>query len=289
MTSTPTTPDVSIRVRLHFGRAAVQLVAVQAGIDLLHLKGNATDPSLREAEAAGTDVDILVRPSQVRALHAAILIHGWELYSTFEDGSPFAHAQTYLHPQWGYLDVHRRFPGIGLDDEAAFSRLWEFRSSTPFCDIPCDVPSVAAQAVILMLNAARTGRTQGVDLERAWFDASVDARISVDEEVEKLDARLAFDAAQGELERHRGEREYRLWKAVSRRGGRLEEWWGRLLAAPSIRAKATVLVRAGLVNVEHLGHRLGHAPSRGEIVREFFARPARGAWELRPRRARHDR
>ena len=223
-----------MHVRLLFGRAAVQTVAAQAGIDLIHLKGNATDASLRAPELTGTDVDILVRPSQVSALDAAIRTHGWELYSTFEDGSPFAHAQTYLHAEWGYLDLHRRFPGIGLDDELAFRRLWKNRQTILFCNVPCEVPNVAAQAVILLLNAARTGRSGDVDTQRAWYDAPRDARSAVAEEVDHLHARLAFDAALGALEQHRGEREYRLWKAVSAGGGRLEEWWGRFLAAPTI-------------------------------------------------------
>lgn len=289
MTSTEERPAVPMAVRLRFGRAAVQMVADQVGIDLLHLKGNATDPSLREPQATGTDVDILVRPSQVGALDAAIRDHRWELYSTFEDGSPFAHAQTYLHPEWGYLDLHRRFPGIGLDDEAAFSRLWQYRTPMLFCNIACPVPSVAAQAVILILNAARAGRAEGVDVQRAWYDAALEARSSVDEVVDALDARLAFDAARGELERHRGEPEYRLWKVVSRGGGRLEEWWGRFLAAKTMRAKISVVARAIVVNVEHLGHRLGHAPSRAEVVREFFARPARGLRELWPMGRMRDR
>jgi hypothetical protein len=271
---------VPLHVRLTFGRAALQVVADRAGVDVLHLKGNAVDESLRTPGATGTDVDILVRPSQVGALDSAIRRHGWELYTSFQGGSPFGHAQTYMHGEWGYLDVHRRFPGIGLDDEAAFCRLWEDREIARFCGTSCAVPSVPAQALVLMLNAARAGRLGGEDTRRAWHEASSDLRRQVLQQVELFHAALAFDAARGELERHRGEREYRLWKVVSLGGGRVEEWWARVLAAPSFRAKCRLVGRSMLVNVAHLAHRLGHAPSRSEVIVEFFARPARGVNEL---------
>ncbi|MDT0186467.1 2-nitropropane dioxygenase [Microbacterium sp. ARD31] len=269
-------------MRLLFGRAAVQVAATHAAVDILHIKGNATDPSLRSRDATGTDVDILVRPVQVDALDEAVRAYGWELYSTFEDGSPFAHAQTYLHPEWGFLDLHRRFPGIGLADDTAFIRLWEKRRTVSFCGVPCEVPDVAAQAVILLLNAARAGRANDLDTRRAWHEAAACTRMEVVAEVDNLDARLGFDAALGQVDLHRGEREYFLWRAVSRGGGRYEEWWGRFVAAPTLRAKGRIVVRAVMVNVEHLGLRLGHVPTRGEILKEFLARPARGLRELTP-------
>src|SRR6478736_287123 len=113
---------VPLEVRLRFGRAAVQVVADRIGVDVLHIKGDAVDPSLR-ATRTGTDVDILVRPADVSRVDRAIRREGWVLYSTFMYGSPFGHAQTYLHDSWGYLDLHRAFPGIRLDPAAAFDIL----------------------------------------------------------------------------------------------------------------------------------------------------------------------
>ncbi len=92
----------------------LQFVADELDIDLLHIKGAAADPTLRPSRYAGTDVDVLVRPSQFAPLDAALRHHGWRLYSTFAYGSPFGHAQTYTHDAWGYVDVHRFFPGIRL-------------------------------------------------------------------------------------------------------------------------------------------------------------------------------
>ena len=269
-----------LSVRLHFGRAAVQTIANRSGIDLLHIKGDAVDPSVRPFASAGSDVDVMVRPDQVDTFDGVLRQNEWRIYSTFELGSPFGHAQTYHHPLWGYLDVHRLFPGINLPPADAFARLWEERSSLEFAGVSCPVPSTAAQAAILVLNAARAGAGESRDVRRLWTDASSDQLALLEAEIDALDARLACDAALGGLESHKGEREYALWRAVSQGGTRGEEWWGRLLAQPTLAGRLNIIVRAPLVNAEHLGHQLGHAPSALEILREFFARPLRGVREF---------
>lgn len=273
---------IPLDVRLILGRAAIQTLAGRAGIDLLHIKGDALDPTVYPDRPAGTDIDVLVRPAQVDAMGAALLASGWRLYSTFEHGSPFGHAQTYLHDTWGYLDLHRRFPGIGLDPAAAFTRLWAHRDAIRYAGVACPVPSPAAQAAILVLNAARTNRRS--DLDAAWTRATPSQRAGIGAEIDALDARLAFDTAFGRLADHRGERDYRLWKAVSQRGGRLEEWWGRVVAAPTFAGRVRVALRAPAVNLTHLEHRLGRRPTRADVVREFFARPVRGVREIVRRR-----
>lgn len=269
-----------LSVRLHFGRAAVQIIAENAGVDLLHIKGDAVDPIVRPFARVGSDVDVMVHPSQVVAFDDSLRQNGWSIYSTFELGSPFQHAQTYHHPLWGYLDVHRLFPGIGLAPDDAFARLWRERSQLDFAGVSCPVPSIAAQSAILVLNAARAGAGASEDVQRLWTDSPRDRLSALEAEIDALDAHLACDAALGGLERHKGERDYALWRAVSRGGTRAEEWRGRLMAQPTLARKISIVVRAPMVNVEHLGHQLGHAPSRPEIMREFIARPLRGVREL---------
>jgi hypothetical protein len=278
--------QVPLSIRLHLGRAAVQTIADRASIDLLHIKGDAVDPRLRPILRPGTDIDILVRPSHLARLDRELRAFGWQVYSTFENGSPFGHAQTYRHETWGFVDVHRLFPGIGLDPASAFARLWSERESMLFGGVSCPVPTVAAQAAILVLNAARMRGTHPRDLGPTWSDASPTDREELLAQIEALDARLAFDAAFGRLDDHRGASEYRLWKAVSQGGGRVEEWWGRVLAARGLAARIRVIGRVPLVNVEHLEHELGRPPTRLEVVREFFARPLRGLRELRRRSLR---
>ncbi len=274
------TLHVPISVRLHFGRAAAQKLADQLGVELLHLKGDAFDALGEAAARSGTDVDVLLRPDDVSTMHRALIDYGWSLYSTFQNGSPFGHAQTYHHDEWGYLDLHRRFPGIGLDAREAFDHLWRSRTTKEFCGVACAVPARSAQAVIIVLNAARASGSRSTDVDRVWHSASDGERAAALREVAALQADVGFDAGLGDIERHRGAREYRLWRAVGGRGSRAAEWWGRILAEPNIRGKLRVVAQLPRVNREHLAHRLGRRPTRGDVVAEFFTRPMRGVREL---------
>jgi hypothetical protein len=265
----------------------VQHLADSLGIDLLHIKGAAVDPSLRPNGYAGTDVDVMVRPDQFSRLDPALRAHGWRLYTTFASGSPFGHAQTYTHDAWGYIDVHRFFPGIRVAPGVAFDRLWRDRQRIEIAGIGCHVPDLPAQSLVLILNAARAGSAGRHDLTTVWWDAPADRRAEIMSLVDDLDARVAVAAALGELDRYRGERDYRLWKVVSSGGTRSEEWWARVRAAPTMREALRLIARAPLVNVDHLAARLGRPPTRGEVVAEFFSRPARAvgeAWQGMQRR-----
>ncbi|MRX43690.1 nucleotidyltransferase family protein [Agromyces kandeliae] len=270
---------VPLPVRLRFGHAAVQQVANTAGLDVLHIKGVAVDPELRPTGYAGSDVDVLVRPAHVAAIDRALRAGGWTLYSTFEHGSPFGHAQTYLHESWGYLDIHRYFPGIRLEPERAFELLWEDLHRIELAGTSCRVPSPAAQAVILVLNAARSAKGDRADVLTVWSDADDERREEITELVGRLHAEVAFAAAAGGLERFRDDREYPLWKVVSEGGSRAAEWWARIRAAPSARDRLRLVARAPRVNVEHLAHRLGRTPSRWDIAVEFLRRPLSGVGE----------
>ena len=265
MTTTTEPVAVPLIVRLHLGRAAVQTIAERAAID------------------------VLVRPAHVDRFDRELRAVGWHVYSTFDNGSPFGHAQTYRHDIWGFLDLHRLFPGIGLEPPAAFARLWSGRQSMDFGGVGCPVPSLSAQAAILVLNGARTRGPRIPDLGTTWRDASSEDRTKLEAEIDALEARVAFDTALGRLDAHRDARDYRLWKAVSEGGSRAEEWWARVVAAPTLGSRVRVIARAPLVNVEHLSHELGRPPTRREVVREFFARLVRGVDELRRRLLRRRR
>ncbi|WP_430647043.1 nucleotidyltransferase family protein [Agromyces sp. GXS1127] len=264
--------SVPLQVRLQFGHAAIQYVADEVGVDLLHIKGAAVDPTLR-AGFFGTDVDVIVRPAQVAIMDRALRRAGWSLYSTFANGSPFGHAQTYLHPDWGYVDVHRRFPGIGVEAAAAFDALWEDRASVEIAGVRCAVPSVTAQRVLLILNAARSSNRGRRDVPSVWDGADGAARAEAEALVARLHAGVAFAAATGDLEQYRGDRAYLLWKVVSQGGPRSVEWWARIRAEPDLRERLRLIGRAPLVNVDHLAHRLGRRPSKREIGVEFVRRP----------------
>ncbi|MCA1305480.1 nucleotidyltransferase family protein [Microbacterium esteraromaticum] len=266
---------VPASIRLRLARAAVQALAEEAGARMLHIKGDATDPSLRAVPRYGTDVDALVDPRRIRAMHDALLAHGWRVYSTFRFGSSFEHAQTYLHDTWGYFDLHRRFPGIGLADQHAFDLLWAQRSPRASAGRTYWAPGVDAQAMILVLNAAR-GKG---GMPPVWHELDDDARARVRGLVEELHADVAFAAASGDLDDYRDHREYLLWKVTSQGGPRVVEWWARVRAQPTIGGRLRVAVQAPLVNTDRLSRRLGHAPTRRQVIVEFFHRAARGFGE----------
>ena len=270
--------SVPLAVRLLLGRAAVQVIAAEVGADLLHIKGNAVDKVLRERDAPGLDIDVMVRPTDLSRLHDALVQHGWVVYSSFIYGSPYGHAQTYRHPDWGYLDLHRMFPGIRLDPEKAFDELWHDRVQREFAGTVAAVPSLTAQAVLLVLNDVRSRKAKRA--MRRWVDRPGLDRAEVMELVGRLDARVAFAAATRDLERYRGERDYRLWKGITEGSTRAGEWWGRVRAARTLREALGIVARAPLANPERLTHQLGRPPTRSEVLRATVMRPVRALREL---------
>jgi hypothetical protein len=281
---------------LAFAHAALQVIADHARIDILHIKGVAVDPSIRAGSGSGSDADVLVRPSHVPALLEQLHRRGWQHYIDFESGSPFGHAATFFHHCWGFGDIHRNFPGIGLNAEEAFEQLWSARTARPLAGVSCAVPSRAAQVLIMVLNAARSGGSSNrmALVRTAWDGMAPELREQVVALVSNMRAEVAFSAGLDELEQYRGRRDYLLWKVASQGGTRLEEWAARVWAAPTPLAALELALRATLVNTEHLAIRIGHRPSRLEVLREFMARPYRGVTQelsrLRERRRqRHSR
>jgi len=286
------TTVVPLRVRVSMAHAAVQVVADQIGADVLHIKGAALDRSLSRPGREGTDADILVRPRDVLRLIEALRENGWRHVNSFENGSPFGHAATLLHVTWGYADVHRCFPGIMVPPGEAFERLWRDRRTSCIAGVECTVPSVAAQRLLLVLNAGRAHGADRVtgDVEIAWEHADAESRAPALELARDLDACVAFAAATGDLARFRHAREYALWRVLSEGGTRLDEWRARIVAAPSRRAALALALRAPLVNVGHLETQLGRRARPADVVREFFARPRRAfVEEIRARAPRQRR
>ena len=278
MQSVPAEVAIPLAVRLLLGRAAVQVIAADLEADLLHIKGNAVADELRPRDAPGTDIDVMVRPSHLSRLHDALVQHDWVVYSSFVYGSPFGHAQTYRHPNWGYLDLHRMFPGIRLDAEAAFDELWRDHDERDFAGTAVAVPSLTAQAVVLVLNDVRSHRAARA--MATWVDRPGLDRAAVMELVRRLDARVAFAAATGDLDRYRGERDYRLWKGITEGSTRTGEWWARVRAARTLREALGIVLRAPLPNPERLSHQLGRDPTRAEVLRATAMRPARALREI---------
>lgn len=272
---TQAAPEVTVplSVRVELCHAALQHLADRAGVDVLHIKGVAADPRWRSA-GGGTDADVLVRPSHVRRLVHAVEAQGWQRRSRFRTGSPFGHAQTYWHDHLGYADVHRFFPGMG-QDEATFEVLWVERDVVELGAVRCPVPSQPGQALVHLLNETRNARTSrpGGAIDAALVD-------EVRALVPRVGVEVAYAAALGELDRVRDRREHDLWLAITTGSGRVEEWRARVKAQPTFAGKVMTVLRAPLVNTEHLTNTRGRPPSTVEVAAEFVDRARRAAAEV---------
>lgn len=276
-------------VRIELAHAAAMVIAREAHVDALLVKGVGMDASVAELGRASSDVDILIRPTQLPQLLTYLASHGWTRRNSFLTGSSFGHSATWFHPSWGDLDVHRLIPGIALDAAAAFDVLWDKRVEARMAGVPCWRPEPAADALILILHAGRSFGSSRArrDVEHAWSRATPARRGEILALVTRLNAQVGFAAATGDLDAYRSDPQYDLWRVASRGGGRVEEWRARITAEPRLRGKVGLALRAPLVNTDHLAITLGRRPARLVIARAFLNRLRRAAVELWPRAKGH--
>lgn len=294
--------DIPVLLRVRLAHAVVQAIADECGADLLHIKGPAVDASLL-APAAGdrpqvrysTDADILVRPAHVRPMMAGLERHGWDVAARFATGSIFEHAATLWHQYLGYVDVHRHYPGITIDPDAAFERLWAAREVRAIGGRPCAVPSVPAQRLLLVLHAARSnGGANRPDVRQAWESATSEQQDEVRALVHELAAQVGFAAGTGHLDDFADDPSYELWAGFAGDTVRdpVKEWRARFKAADSPLQALRIVGRSLLVNTDHLAMRLGHRPSAAELTGEYVRRAGLGlerARRLVTQRWRKDR
>lgn len=190
----------------------------------------------------------------------------------FDEGSAFGHAMNLRH-DLGMIDLHRRWPGFGIEPERAFDLLWERRAMVELARVPCVVPDLTSQRLILLLHYGRSGGQRVEDRERSWNDADAQARADVEELANLFRAQVGFAAATGRIEDFHDAREYRLWKYFSRGdGSRVEEWSARWSAARGIQEKSDVLARFVRVNPDLLRLELGREPTPRDYALAQVAR-----------------
>lgn len=275
--------SVSVGVRL--GSAALQVVAEDSGADVLHIKGPSVHEQLlgsicvvdlngsltsRRVPRSSVDADLLVRPGHVERLFDGLRAHGWHMAYRFEDGSAFEHASTWLREGLAAADIHRTFPGIGVDGEAAFERLWADRETTPIAGYPCTVPSLTAQRLLLILHATRGGDLNGGDIDRAWHHATPAERAAVDALAADLGATVALAAGTGRLDQHRHARDYALWRALSAGDdSRITLWTARVRAQPTLGGRVATAIKLASPKPGRLRHELGREPTPLEVGRAW--------------------
>lgn len=274
-------PVVPAHVRLELVHAYMQIVADACGADILHIKGAAIHPHLSDGRRGSLDVDVLVRPSHLDIVLEEMRRRGWKRVTGFEEGSAFGHAMNLSH-RLGMVDLHRKWPGFEVEPEAAFDELWADRDEMHIADVPCTVPSLAAQRLILLLHFGRSGGQRAGDLERAWTEAGEPAQGELLRLARRFDANLALAAATGNLDAYRSDPGYRLWSYFSKgTGGRFEEWWGRWNAARGGVEKARVLRAFLLVNDDLLRAQLGREPAPRDYVDAYLERLRHASEDVR--------
>lgn len=275
------TSGAPIGVRLRLTHGLLEKLAQDAGVQLLHVKGEALHPVLAAGRGQSTDCDVLVHPDHLDRYLQALVAAGWERYTTFEHGSVFEHAATYYHPVWGTVDVHRHFPGLHSDPTLTFSTLWATHAEVALGGVQVPVPDLLGQRLILLVHSARgSAGAASRDRARAWGDAADAEREGVEALAEQLGARVPLAIATGQVDKVRGEPELRVWLAVSEQANPTTVWVNRLLDAPGVGGKLRIFWQALHVNPDHLTLRLGHTPSRQELRREWWRRLGRGVRRL---------
>lgn len=270
-----------VAARVHLAHAVVQKLADDLDIDLLHLKGPAVLPGLRAAGHQSSDVDVLVRPSHLFRLIAALESLGWEQRTEFATGSVFEHAANWWHDSWGWVDVHVSWPGVTVEAEQAYDVLARDNQRHEIAHRDCPVPGRTAQRMILVLHAARSG---GFTDDHVWTDATPDEQDRVRALAAELEAEVALAAGIGELDLHRDAPTYALWHHFVHGGSRFDEWRARLAAAPDARSKVHLLISSMRVNRDHLRMELGRPPTPREVRARQVRRIRRVFAEI-PRRA----
>lgn len=209
MTELPTVP---VALRVHLAHATVQAIADEVGADILHIKGPAVDPSLRPERRASVDADVLVRPAHLKRFLAGLKRHGWQQVTTLRSGGLVEHSTNWYHGELGQMDVHVRFPGIQVEAERAFERLWQDRAAQEIGQRSCIVPGLVAQRLILLLHAARDLARYSDEVRAAWERSAQGKRAEVLALARDMGAEVALAAATGRLEQFTDRPEYALWR-----------------------------------------------------------------------------
>lgn len=277
--------SIPLDARIRLGHAMVQGVADQAGVDLVHIKGYAVDQGFYRVGRASTDVDIWVRPSQVKRLIHALAEHGWTPLTTFRSGSIFEHAAVSHHTIWGYVDIHRVIPGVGLPSEEAFEWVWADHKTVEIAEYPCTVPSPDHQQAVIILHEARSGAARQPDVEHIRSRLTEEQRLHLRSIAASWRAEVAWAAATDRLEEFTDHPEYPLWKAVRTNASGLALLRARLQTERNWLKRAELVAYAATPNLDHLRLSLHREPTVQDIAQDVASRWGRGLAGLRSQAA----
>ncbi|WP_396643835.1 nucleotidyltransferase family protein [Microbacterium sp.] len=131
-------------------------VAAARGIPCVFVKGPALHhQGLRDREHSG-DVDVWCPPARWDALADALAAWGWSREPDPWRGTSVHHTATMTPGGWGCeIDVHRRIPGLALDDAEAFDAVARRSETVVYAGVELSIPRADVHAVLAAVHAVR--------------------------------------------------------------------------------------------------------------------------------------
>lgn len=278
--------SLPLSVLLRLGHGAVQVIADDNEIDIVHLKGHSADPDLYRKGRRSTDVDVLVRPGSEELLVDTLQRHGWEVEARFATGSVFKHAAALTSKRFGHVDVHRTYPGLTKPADEVFQDVWETSEFRTICGIECLVPSRVDQAVFILLHSARDGARGPRDRDHLREVLTEDEWSAVLSRASAWGASTALGAALGAWDDISDSSDFDFWYVMAQGGSRVDLFRARWKAAPGLAARLRLLSSVAHVNRDHLAMNLGHQPTHRDVAREVGHRIGDVIRHFRHRRRR---
>lgn len=287
---TGSAPTIPVALRVHLAHAVVQAVADEATVDILHIKGPAA-AAVRGLDRPSVDADVLVRPSHLKRLVAALRRSGWERVTELYSGGLVEHSANWYHPQVGQLDLHVRFPGIMLDPADAFDHLWVARETVEIAHRPVSVPSASAHRLIVLIHAARNPGARTPEIAVTWHALSDAERADVSAESAALSASTALAASLGVLDPNETAHDAAMWRLYAEdvsAAPTLQRVLSNAKGSPSRRFRRVRTFGAILYLVmtkpKRMAVELGRPATPIEIMRGYRDMVVAGVLGRRPRR-----
>lgn len=266
--------ELPLHVRVKMTHAMIAVLARENDVDILHIKGHAAPDDFYREGRSSSDADVLVRPAQADAFVKLLNAHGWKTVTSFQTGSIFRHAAALWHQTWGYVDVHRSFPGFTLPDETAFAELWNGHNTKIIANQQCNVPARLDHALIILVHASRDPSRGRTDADYV-IDALGQETSDVELRAVKFGAETPYAIAVAEhqgLAAVQGNPDFRLWSALANGDDRLELLRGRLEAADGTWSKTKVIFGSLVVNRDHLEMKLERSVRLPDYLAEVRSR-----------------
>lgn len=271
MTDPSLGPALPMEVRIRFAHAKISHVLDHAGIRALHHKGHTAPEGTYVTGRTSTDADVLVPPDEAARAVEALQARGWDLVTSYRDGSIFQHAASLWHTHLGYADIHQLIPGTGPTPEVVFERLWSQRSTADMGGQPCTVPGRLDHVALIVVHAARDTSRGRRDTAHLRSSLSPQEWAEVRARALELRAAAPWVVATGESA-PASEAEVALWRALRDGADRDVLLRARIRAAESFRERASIALGTLVPNRGHLRMHLEREPRLADYLADYRTR-----------------